>query len=482
MASYPHPLADAPLTAELTEGLLHYAFTHGLIMVPKDAPRPALPSVAHLPFTALPSPVPRAAFEQARGVAADFNLLAHRISRDSAFLIEQLEPVGAVDAFTGRVLQLYKASLAAPAQQTTALQLNRSDYMLHAPEGGSAAARLTQVELNAISSSFGAMSTQISGLHRSFLERGLYGGGDAAALPANETLQGICASLAAAWTKFGKPGAVVLMLVQSTERNISDQRWLEYELWDTHRIKLERRTMRQMGAVLGAAESAPGAPLLLEGGEEVAVAYFRAGYTPDDYEEEGSWEGRRVIELSAAIKCPTCAYQLVGTKKMQQLFSTDEVLTRFMPEAEPLARLRACFTGLYSLSEVEEQPALVAKVLASPHDYVLKPQREGGGNNLYGDEMVAALNSMTADELTSFILMDRIVPPTFSTAIMRDGVLHEGVEGVYEMGVFAALLSDGDDVALNVACGQLLRTKSSLVEDGGVAAGVAVLDSPYLVD
>jgi glutathione synthase len=35
---------------------------------------------------------------------------------------------------------------------------------------------------------------------------------------------------------------------------------------------------------------------------------------------------------------------------------------------------------------------------------------------------------------------------------------------------------------LNQSAGYLLRTKIAKVEDGGVAAGVAVLDTPYLID
>lgn len=38
----------------------------------------------------------------------------------------------------------------------------------------------------------------------------------------------------------------------------------------------------------------------------------------------------------------------------------------------------------------------------------------------------------------------------------------------------------GEDMVLNVCVGHLLRTKSSEHADGGVAAGVAVLDNPLL--
>ena len=60
-----------------------------------------------------------------------------------------------------------------------------------------------------------------------------------------------------------------------------------------------------------------GSRMSLENGEEVAVVYFRAGYTPNDYPSEAEWEGRVKIERSMAVKCPSIAYHLVGTKKVR---------------------------------------------------------------------------------------------------------------------------------------------------------------------
>jgi len=40
-----------------------------------------------------------------------------------------------------------------------------------------------------------------------------------------------------------------------------------------------------------------------------------------------------------------------------------------------------------------------------PDGYVMKPQREGGGHNFFGDELRAALESMTRDQRSAFILM-----------------------------------------------------------------------------
>ena len=111
--------------------------------------------------------------------------------------------------------------------------------------------------------------------------------------------------------------------------------------------------------------------------------------------------------------------------------------------------------------------------------YVLKPQREGGGNNLFGAELRDALRSMGAAERAAYILMERIVPPTHPASLMRGGEL-DGGECACELGVFGVFLGDGQRTLLNEEAGHLLRVKLDGVDEGGVCAGFACLSSPAL--
>src|SRR5687768_13711441 len=87
---------------------------------------------------------------------------------------------------------------------------------------------------------------------------------------------------------------------------------------------------------------------------------------------------------------------------------------RFLPD-EMAKHTRASFTGLYSLAEGEEGVAeIVKKAIANPSNYVLKPQREGGGNNVYGEDIVELVKKLSPTELAAYILMDRILPPPMS--------------------------------------------------------------------
>ena len=48
------------------------------------------------------------------------------------------------------------------------------------------------------------------------------------------------------------------------------------------------------------------------------------------------------------------------------------------------------------------------KALSNPENFVLKPQREGGGNNIYGEDIKPFLeNIKDNDERNAYILMDR---------------------------------------------------------------------------
>ena len=58
------------------------------------------------------------------------------------------------------------------------------------------------------------------------------------------------------------------------------------------------------------------------------------------------------------------------------------------------------------------------------HHFVLKPSREGGGNNFFGKDAEEKLDQMSVDELKSYILMHRITGlPTPSINLLHGKVI-----------------------------------------------------------
>jgi len=314
-------------------------------------------------------------------------------------------------------------------------------------------------------------------MHKYVIERFKLKGYLEGSLPSNDTLESIPSLLAKAWQLFGNENAVIMMIVHPGEVNTFDQRWLEYNLWKKHKIRLIRRSLTQVAETGSLTESYH----LKVGNDIVAIAYYRAGYMPDDYPTSKEWDARLLIERSLSIKTPNITEHLAGTKKIQQVLAQPGVLEKFLTDTEAAKKLRSCFAGLYSLSEgdlgVDE---IVLKAIKESQNYVLKPQREGGGNNLYGKQIEEALLKMSPKQRSAYILMDRILPPSVQIHIIREGQLSTAF-GVSELGIYGLFLSDGEKEIINIPGGHLLRTKVATIDDGGVAAGVAVLDSPYLV-
>ncbi|KAJ8407979.1 hypothetical protein AAFF_G00262070 [Aldrovandia affinis] len=210
--------------------------------------------------------------------------------------------------------------------------------------------------------------------------------------------------------------------------------------------------------------------------------------TPDVYRystslTEENWEARLMMERSLAVKCPDISTHLAGTKKVQQELARPGVLEKFFPDdPEAVAQIRATFTGLYTLDVGEEGDNAVAMALANPDRFVLKPQREGGGNNIYGADICQVLTGVKgSSERMAYILMDKVHPQPVYNYLLRRGCPLKLSTCLSELGIFGTYVRQGTDMLLNECVGHLLRTKSAEHSDGGVAAGAAVIDNPLVV-
>lgn len=470
--SDPHSI-DSKLLQKLVHDALVWSSLHGLVVGDRNVERSgSVPGVGlvHAPIALLPNSFPESHWKQACELAPIFNELVDSVSLDGKFLQDTLSRTKKVDVFTSRLLDIHSRMLEIGKKEDIRLGLHRSDYMLDEKTN-----LLLQIELNTISCSFSGLGCLVSELHRSLLSQ--YGkplGLDSQNIPTNTSASEFAEVLAKAWTEYGNPSAVVIVVVQSGERNMYDQYWLSATLQERHNITTVRKTLAEIDAQ---------GKILSDGtlevdGESVAVIYFRAGYAPTDYPSESEWKARLLMEESSAIKCPSISYHLTGTKKVQQELAKPNVLERFLENKDDISKLRACFAGLWSLDDSDA----VKNAIEQPGAYVMKPQREGGGNNIYGDdvkETLERLHKEHSEEEAAYILMQRIFPTVFPTILVRDGICYKE-HAISELGIFSAYLRNKETVISNDKCGYLMRTKVSSSNEGGVAAGFAVLDSLYL--
>lgn len=268
------------------------------------------------------------------------------------------------------------------------------------------------------------------------------------------------------------------MIVQKGERNVQDQELLYEEIHRRYDIFIRRATLgevKQHGSLKDDGS-------LWYKGDEIGLVYYRAGYGPADYKGEDEWAARLMIEQSRAIKCPDVGAHLAGLKKVQQVIVDPKILGKFLSPYE-ITRVSECFTGLFALDEEDPMTSkVIADAIAHPQKYVLKPQREGGGNNLYGGEMVKILKAASKpSDLAPYILMMLITPKSQPNSLVKVGQVYD-CDTVSELGIYGTYLVGADgQVKLDVPAGYLLRTKAVGVLEGGVASGFSVLDSLQLI-
>ena len=141
-----------------------------------------------------------------------------------------------------------------------------------------------------------------------------------------------------------------------------------------------------------------------------------------------------------------------------------------------------CFAGMYDLDRKGKYVEQHKAAMENPDNFVMKPQREGGGSLVVGEDIRIALNTWSDAKLQSHILMEKIKPVPMPNYLIFGGKLSKRVDVIPELGFFHSYLADENEVYLDESKGYLVRTKPADVNDGGVAAGRAALDSVCLCD
>ncbi|XP_076596737.1 glutathione synthetase [Chaetodon auriga] len=467
-------MMNTALIKELADVAKDAALLQGVLMRIQETPNSS-EVVTYAPFTLFPTPVPKAVFLQALAVQTHYNTLVDMISQDPDFLQEALASTIAVDDFTARLFRIHQQILKEGRSQSIVLGLNRSDYMLDQRDDRSSS--LKQIEINTFAASFGGLSSRTPDVHRHILK---VAGSleESQRILDNNPAAGLARAVAKAWELYGSEKAIVMFLVEESQRNIFDQRYIESELWKRN-IPTKRKRFDDVSKTGYLDQD----KRLFVDAQEVAVVYFRNGYMPQNYTSEQTWDARLLMERSLAVKCPDISTHLAGTKKVQQVLARPGVLEKFFPDQpQVVEQIRATFAGLYTLDMGPEGDKTVAMALAAPEGFVLKPQREGGGNNIYGSEICQVLQEVKGSaERMAYILMDKIRPVPVQNYLLRRDAPLQISNCLSELGVFGVYVRQGKDMVMNDCVGHLLRTKSSEHSDGGVAAGVAVLDNPLLV-
>jgi len=506
---YPPRLSDGQLEV-LVSDVKDWQITHGslLKLVKTDDDHTVLSSLVGV--TLFPTLFPKNLFKEALALQTIYSKLYASVAEDDEWLYSVLKDLIEVDLLASSLWSIFEEVKKEGYVQDLMLGISRSDYMLHAPQPGRVEGvldiQLKQVELNTVSCAGGVHSNMISDMHRHLHQTGAYQSNppnpdgvklDTSTLPPNTTLKTIASGLAAAHKAYGLPksGAketCILFIVQPHNFNIADERPIEYALWDqsipSYRVFWGHEVLSQTSLT-------PSRELLYHPPShptpmEVSVVYFRAGFGDGEYNEIGL-KCRLNLERSRAIKCPSILSHLTTFKKVQQALALPGALDLWLSPDEAAVVTRT-FAPIYPLDESES--GLRARELAldpgTAKNHVLKPSREGGGHNIYGEDIVGFLDATPKELWPTYILMEKIIPPIVNNFLISSRGMYEGPV-ISELGVFGVYLRRRKESKDEGKRAQMVKelepcwsfkTKDASVNEMSVVKGYGCFDSPALVD
>lgn len=215
--------------------------------------------------------------------------------------------------------------------------------------------------------------------------------------------------------------------------------------------------------------------------ERIGLFYLRTGYSDLNYKGEDDWNGRETLELSNAIKVPRLATQLAGFKCFQYYLSKDEVLAKYCPE-ELIRKdvLRFNVDKLYFPADEsqERRKEILQEVSKNVSNFIAKPLKEGGGNNVVEKELESLIQN--EEEANLFLFMEKIMTKDNKSTFIREEKFEKD-ESISELSIYGLIVADGNEIMENKTLGLLLRTKKKNVVEGGVAAGYSIIDFPCLI-
>ncbi|KAH9809847.1 glutathione synthase [Melampsora americana] len=497
LTSWP-PSQSTDQIEKLKNLAITYALSNSLILKPS---KPILNEVNHAPFCLFPSPFPKDEFEKSIRIQISYNKLYAKIASSPKFIQDLIgKSVSKVDPFIGRLYSLWDRIHSNGLGSKIALGIFRSDYLLHHQDllNQTSKIMIKQVEFNTVSVSFGALGTKVSDLHRYLTTTTDTYSKSQLPQPINHGLSSLSNGLAIAHQTYislyqPKGSAIILMITQPDERNLFDQALLLHALAEEKGIRMIRLSCHEILNFTDLDQSNSTLYYLEDGQRtEVSLVYYRCMYGPEDFKTEEDWKGRERLECSRSINCPNLATQLAGCKKIQQVLTDSNLLKTHQLELDDilseveLDELRSTWMPIFAL---DDHAVKLASDPITAARFVLKPQREGGGHNIYGHRIPEVIKKMRIEERDGYILMELIqTPKGIHNHLIRpeESLKEESVEVISELGVLGVCLfkstSQGKlEVIWNTEAGHLLRTKNSESDEGGVAVGISCLDSPYLV-
>jgi len=470
--------AEKTIPENILQEIIMYLYTNGLIIKSING------GVNHIPIMLTPSPIPKNIYEKIFFYQIAFNKIIDKLSNDQNFLEEILTPISEKDSFVKKNLEISKKLVNYEHKQKIKLGIFRNDYLFDKKQNF-----LFFTEYNTIASSMGTFSDKMKKFYSYFSQKytEIFKKYSEKEIPLEgfnnieKFAESIYEAIKLAFPQQYKE-SIIVFIIQKKETNIFDQYSLSDELYNKYKITSKRITLEEIKAKCNQDENGN---LTLDN-QLISLFYFRAGYTENDYPNEESWLGRELIELSTAIKVPDINTFLTTFKIFQYELSKPQILMRYCHSELIINDILRFFGGIYNIRDMssEKVKELFSKIKAEPTKYILKPMKEGGGNNITGDKLkdiIPEEDSEISDLIKNSVIVEKIESYEHEGLVIRNEKL-KVQNSISEFSIYGIILTNENKLIINKSVSFLVRTKDKESIEGGIIEGAGAIDIPCLLN
>ena len=470
--------AEKTIPENILQEIIMYLYTNGLIIKSING------GVNHIPIMLTPSPIPKNIYEKIFFYQIAFNKIIDKLSNDQNFLEEILTPISEKDNFVKKNLEISKKLVNYEHKQKIKLGIFRNDYLFDKKQNF-----LFFTEYNTIASSMGTFSDKMKKFYSYFSQKytEVFRKYSEKEIPLEgfnnieKFAESIYEAIKLAFPQQYKE-SIIVFIIQKKETNIFDQYSLSDELYNKYKITSKRITLEEIKAKCNQDENGN---LTLDS-QLISLFYFRAGYTENDYPNEESWLGRELIELSTAIKVPDINTFLTTFKIFQYELSKPQILMRYCHSELIINDILRFFGGIYNIRDMssEKVKELFSKIKAEPTKYILKPMKEGGGNNITGDKLkdiIPEEDSEISDLIKNSVIVEKIESYEHEGLVIRNEKL-KVQNSISEFSIYGIILTNENKLIINKSVSFLVRTKDKESIEGGIIEGAGAIDIPCLLN
>ena len=469
---------EKTIPENILQEIIMYLYTNGLIIKSING------GVNHIPIMLTPSPIPKNIYEKIFFYQIAFNKIIDKLSNDQNFLEEILTPISEKDSFVKKNLEISKKLVNYEHKQKIKLGIFRNDYLFDKKQNF-----LFFTEYNTIASSMGTFSDKMKKFYSYFSQKytEVFRKYSEKEIPLEgfnnieKFAESIYEAIKLAFPQQYKE-SIIVFIIQKKETNIFDQYSLSDELYNKYKITSKRITLEEIKAKCNQDENGN---LTLDS-QLISLFYFRAGYTENDYPNEESWLGRELIELSTAIKVPDINTFLTTFKIFQYELSKPQILMRYCHSELIINDILRFFGGIYNIRDMssEKVKELFSKIKAEPTKYILKPMKEGGGNNITGDKLkdiIPEEDSEISDLIKNSVIVEKIESYEHEGLVIRNEKL-KVQNSISEFSIYGIILTNENKLIINKSVSFLVRTKDKESIEGGIIEGAGAIDIPCLLN